>query len=297
MPKIILSKKGFDSSYGNRPSIILGKRLISMPIPDAGGTEYSKLYLSSQETLCGVAEKYYETIKYKKDGNQEKFEATKMKCHPDPNIVDYFLCKKQGLGFMGSVGQVGDAQNFLAKHDIKQNDIFLFFGQFAKPHDTKKNKFIENDHHVIWGYLKVTEKLEPYTMTKEQRREKEKQNGYAWLKFNPHWNIENHKENKKAKNDCIYIGAEYGVFDYDENKLNLTKPYSKIGKWQFPKKIFKNARIESEKPIHNNEIIDGSFELAETYGQEFLILENGKQESPKAVIEWAEKLGASIRCM
>lgn len=48
--KLILSRKGFDSSAGGKPSFIYGDRLISLPIPEENnsGISYDQLRFDDQ---------------------------------------------------------------------------------------------------------------------------------------------------------------------------------------------------------------------------------------------------------
>jgi hypothetical protein len=48
MIKIILSRKGFDSASGGCPSVIIGDKLISLPIPD----EHTNLEYNNVQ-ICG----------------------------------------------------------------------------------------------------------------------------------------------------------------------------------------------------------------------------------------------------
>ncbi|MFA5449239.1 MAG: hypothetical protein WC292_02205 [Clostridia bacterium] len=61
--KVILSKKRFDTSYGGYPSIIDGKDLISMPIPESSEVfQYSDLKTESGASFFDVVSPYYSSI-------------------------------------------------------------------------------------------------------------------------------------------------------------------------------------------------------------------------------------------
>lgn len=53
--KVILSRKGFDSSSGGKPSFIYGDRLISLPIPGEGsGIGYKDISFDQNTKLDKV---------------------------------------------------------------------------------------------------------------------------------------------------------------------------------------------------------------------------------------------------
>lgn len=257
--RIVLSKKGVDTSYGNMASIVENGVFYSIPIPEPKymketRTRYSDIKLKNGLSLFDKIKNYY-----------PKFEDNI--CHVDPNISNYFGATH------GIIGQVDKAQTFL-ENKIGIGDIFLFFGRYAEVRD---NEVIGYERAIIWGYLIVSEIIKPQQITATERAKKEKQ--YPWIKANPHWNFKDY-ENKP--NNCIYIGKDYGVFDYSP-ELNLTLPYSKPRYWGLPKEL-NGLKIESEMSAHNGTIKNGTFTLATTFGQEFVV-----EESERAT-KWALSL-------
>lgn len=122
--RIILSRKGFDSSSGGGPSPIVDGRPISLPIP-AGegrpGVAYGEL---------GLADHVQATSK-------GKLGASDL-AHHDPMFRADGTCL---------FGQCGAAQSHLENRGVGPGDLFIFFGLFregqAKP------------HHRIFGWLWV----------------------------------------------------------------------------------------------------------------------------------------------
>jgi len=123
--RIILSRKGFDSSSGGKPSPIVGGRPISLPIPASRNsrTTYGDLGLGAlvQSVTKG------------------KYDSESL-CHADPYFADG-QC---------AFGQTGSPQGHLAKNGVGRGDVFLFFGLFNEE-QTKER------HHRIFGYMVVDE--------------------------------------------------------------------------------------------------------------------------------------------
>ncbi len=122
--KIILSRKGFDSSSGGGPSPIVDGRPLSLPIP-AGegrpGIAYDAL---------GLTEHVHKASKGKLSGADL--------AHHDPLFLDDGQCL---------FGQCGAAQSHLENHNIGKGDLFIFFGLFREEG--------EKPHHRIFGWLWV----------------------------------------------------------------------------------------------------------------------------------------------
>ncbi len=116
--KIILSRKGFDSSNGGCPSPIMPDgTLLSMPIPSDGDKDkYSDL------EYCGT--KYSDLLDQLKPGNDFKH------CHVDPDIRDNRISKIPK--WIPAFGQIGSAQGKLINSGVEKGDLFLFFGWFRK---------------------------------------------------------------------------------------------------------------------------------------------------------------------
>jgi len=122
--KIILSRKGFDSSAGGGPSPVIDGRAVSLPIPDSQGisrTTYGDLQLSSHAKRASRG----------KLGGHHK-------CHNDP------MFPGDGRALLG---QCGAAQTHLANHGVGAGDLFIFFGLFRHGEGAP--------HHRIFGFLVV----------------------------------------------------------------------------------------------------------------------------------------------
>ncbi len=149
--KIILSRKGFDSSNGGLPSPIMPDgTLLSMPIP----SEHDRDRYSDLE---------YKGLKYSDLLNQLKPGNDFCHCHVDPDLRVNRI--KNVPGWVPAFGQIGSAQGKLNNAGIEKGDIFLFFGWFRKVEfvdgiyrfipRSKGDFYDHSDLHVIYGYMQI----------------------------------------------------------------------------------------------------------------------------------------------
>ena len=153
--KVVLSRKGFDSSNGGCPSPIMPDgTLLSMPIPSADKDRY--------DDLC------YNGLPYSRILQQLAPKKTFEHCHIDPDIRDDCRAKRIE-GWKPGFGQSGSAQGVLANANVELGDLFLFFGWFRKVElyngcyryiRTSRGGFYDHsDMHVIYGYMQIGEIL------------------------------------------------------------------------------------------------------------------------------------------
>ena len=149
--KVILSRKGFDSSNGGIVSPIFEDgTLVSFPIPSDDKDSFSDLQ--------------YEGISYS-DILLDLHYRGKSYCHVDPDL-DQNRRKTKVDGWVPAFGQINQSAVYLKNKGIRKGDLFLFFGNFhcvrnkgghfeyiKKAGDFYKDK----DLQVIWGYLQVGE--------------------------------------------------------------------------------------------------------------------------------------------
>jgi hypothetical protein len=150
LKRIILSRKGFDSSAGGKPSVVYNDKLYSFPIPEAeSGVNYRDL-----QFLPGIS--YMDLFH---DLGIKMF----TEAHLDPDIrPDIFLNKSRPKDWRGVFGQDDAAQSHLSKEGVAVGDIFLFFGWFKHlSGDKNKGFYYKRDElrpdgfHAIWGFLEV----------------------------------------------------------------------------------------------------------------------------------------------
>jgi hypothetical protein len=261
--KIILSRKGFDSSYGGQASPIMpDKTLLSLPIP-------LKLDKHNFTGLKYKEKTYYDIICDLKDKPDVKEYYT---CHLDPDIRADVI--ERDYNWKPLFGQSDSAEGHLRNRGVCEGDLFLFFGWFRDTeiingrHQYKKDA---KDLHVIYGYMEIGKKYDNYSQLP------------AYARYHSHAG-----EGKLNKKNCIYEAAERlsidpskpgaGNFMFNE-KLVLTKNGESRSKWYLPD-FFKEVKIS----YHSlNSFKDGYFDSAKK-GQEFVIEPNND------VMVWVKKL-------
>lgn len=149
--KVILSRKGFDSSNGGIVSPIFENgEMISFPIPSRDKDTFGSLQ------YAGVSyTKILSDLRYK--GNQY--------CHIDPDLDQNRRFDKID-GWKPAFGQIDSSATYLKNIGVKEGDLFLFFGNFhCVKNDSGVYRYVrgtgdfykDNDLQVIWGYLQVGE--------------------------------------------------------------------------------------------------------------------------------------------
>jgi len=144
--KIILSRKGFDSSAGGVASPITPDgRLISLPIPD---TQSAVQYRHLKGQRPAVATWVEQLSRSKVRARQG--------VHLDPDLDKNQLSRS--ASWQAAFGQAGAALGHLDKQGVTEGDLFLFFGWFRR---VEKHlgawRYIANapDIHVLYGWLSV----------------------------------------------------------------------------------------------------------------------------------------------
>ncbi len=258
--RIILSREGFDSSYGGCPSPILPDgTLLSLPIPSKNGdVKYSELFYEDKS--------YFQIIKELKPGTKIKEYCT---CHLDPDIRDLKIVNN----WVPLFGQEGGAQTHLVNNGVCEGDIFLFFGWFKQTIlENGKLKYVTGapDLHIIYGYFEIGEKYETFDKLP--------------TKYYYHPHAAKNRFDKKTEN-CIYKAAEKlslnsnfsgsGTFRINDDLILTKKGYTR-SRWELPD-IFRNVKIS----YHTKESFKKDYFDSAKIGQEFVIEEN------KDVENWA----------
>ncbi len=235
--KIILSRKGFDSSNGGYPSPILPDgTMLSLPIP-SDEISYSDIQFN------GVA---YSDLLSQLTSNKFKGEC----CHLDPDIRPN-LRVSPVENWVPAFGQIHSAQGVLKNSHIEVGDVFLFFGWFRKTKETgsgysyitkkdSKDFYDRADLHAIYGYMQIGKII----------TDKEEIKKYSW---HPH-SLPNYNPDKS--NNALYIPSEklsfapdlpgYGTFDYDK-KFVLTAEDMSRSNWTYRSCLVKESRTNSAK--------------------------------------------------
>jgi hypothetical protein len=229
--RIILSRKGFDSTTGGFPSPIMPcGRLLSLPIPVTTNGEYGIPY----DNLMFDGKQLSEIISQLNNGQFNYPQA-----HLDPDLDrDRFEPREQG--WKRTLGQQGPPAGILDNNKVEKGDLFLFFGWFRRTrYEDGQLEYVPpkeggKDIHVIFGWLQIHRVLE---VQRDQRQDEFP----MWLHYHPH--IINRKI---YTNNKIYIAAEHftldelsvrgaGTFPCFKPSLQLTAPHETKAHWCLPK--------------------------------------------------------------
>lgn len=278
--RIILSRKGFDSSAGGCPSPIFPDgRLFSLPIPDkTSPVSYSDIHyddINVGQLVSQLTGDPKRALHY---------------AHLDPDLRKDALDRLPG--WRPVLGQTGSAQGHLHNQRIIAGDIFLFFGSF-RPVEIMDDRwrFVQSarPRHVIWGWLQIGEILKVDNLGKSDLQ---------WARYHPHFAYEQDAANTLyLASDSLCVGGESvincgaGVFPRISDNLVLTQPGVKnqtcwrLPNWLFPldglPKLSYNTNLDRWSS-------DGNYCYLESAarGQEFVMDITGMMDAE----EWVSRL-------
>ena len=265
--KIILSRKGFDSSIGGNSSPILPDgKMLSLPIPGDWET------LTYGDIMAPGGKTYAEIVEELGAGA----DMGRKLVHLDPDLVTG--ARKRHRDWLPAFGQVGAAQSHLENQGVSRGDLFLFFGWFRHSEEVEgKLRFHgdANGFHAIFGYMEIGNIFCA--------------SGAAQL---PVWlNDHSHADEaaRKRANNTIFVATRSlsfhpnypgaGVFEFDDRNT-LTKKDELRSRWNLNADIFRNVKISYHS---KSSWKDGYFQSAGR-GQEFVI------HADEKVTEWASSL-------
>jgi hypothetical protein len=263
--KIVLSRKGFDSSVGGHASPILPDgTMVSLPIPSTlDRLGYESLHLPDGRTYRALIDEL--NARARIDGKG---------AHLDPDLVRDARPRRDG--WRAAFGQTGSAAGHLRNQRVTVGDLFLFYGWFRDTTlDDGRLRFVRGDGmHVIYGYLEVGEVLRTQCCRHVP----------SWLRDHPHVL----PQRIASTNNTIYIASERlngdatlsgaGVFRFD-GTLVLTKPGEKRSRWRLPAP-FRRVAIS----YHDRRAWCNGYFQSYPRAQEYVIRAND------AVMAWAREL-------
>ena len=258
MKRIILSRKGFDSSAGGVASPIFNNGTIfSIPIPQKtpSPTKYKDLSFNGVTGIELLKESSVKSV------------SSDSYCHFDPLLTEK----------IGIFGQASSSQTELKKQKVASGDLFLFFGWFKQ--FSKKGR---NLHH-LFGWLQIDEVIEGSDNIKNYL------NNVGIV--HPH----GFGDVSRYSNNTIYIGKRnltsrnrklenrgHGLFKKTHHDLILTEEKSSRSKWKMPAEYFSETnnlflnRLKWKDEM--NCLVD-----CLGYGQEFIL---NAEDNPK-IEDWA----------
>lgn len=225
--KLILSRKGFDSSEDNggcASPIFPNGTLYSLQIPyDPSEITYGNLWHGDTNIGEIVADL---------TGNRTK---SKTPAHLDPDINHVAYPRQEG--WRSLFGQSGAAQGHLDNQDVQAGDLFLFFGLFQRVEKTSGRwHFVKGTQpkHILWGWLQIGEICKVDDLAEDQ---------LPWAHYHPHL----HPSRSEDLTNTLYIasckldlgngsiGRGAGRFPKLHPDLVLTEPQKSASHWRLPR--------------------------------------------------------------
>lgn len=284
--KLVLSRKGFDSSAGGFPSPILpGGRMVWLPIPDKNSVITYRDIQCDGESIGPMVEQL----------THGRIPQT-YRAHLDPDLVEGSRVRRPG--WRPVFGQTNQAQTHLQKNGIGAGDLFLFFGLFRRTRRAAGRLAWERGErpgHVIWGWLQVDEVLSPNEA--DTRR-------YAWAIDHPHFYRGDDPQNTiYVARKQLDLGLDFsrdlpgaGVFPQYVSELQLTAEDGRnASDWKLPSWFFphrgRTPLTYHAKPGRWENRGDHTRLSAVSRGQEFVL---DCSEYPEAVVWFARLLGSCL---
>jgi Nucleotide modification associated domain 3 len=219
--KIILSRKGFDSTSGGVPSPIFeDDTMVSLPIPYKSGVSYADI-------RTGLSE-FDRVGKLVEELTKGKIKASSQ-AHLDPDLNALSISRV--AGWRGTFGQSSSQQVHLDNNYVESGDLFLFFGLFRRVERTAPGKlqFVKGEprKHVIFGWLSVDQKYELPNKSNQKASSPELP---AWATCHAHVEHSDIEPKPNAlytaarKLDCDSNCPGWGLFSKYKNELCLSHP-------------------------------------------------------------------------
>ncbi|MDI6449248.1 hypothetical protein [Anaerobaca lacustris] len=178
--KIILSRKGFDSTAGGIPSPIMpDRKLLSLPIPVTESQRARREQGIRYQDLEFDGQPLDEIIRQLRFRCRDPFPYEE--AHLDPDLDPGRFAPREP-DWKRSFGQQGGAQTYLTNRGVGVGDLFLFFGWFKRAsHENGQWRYVPRakDLHLILGWLHVGEAC-PIA------RDQDPTDIPAWLHYHPH---------------------------------------------------------------------------------------------------------------
>lgn len=271
--KIILSRKGFDSSHGGVPSPIFEDgRLFSLPIPyKRDRTSFANLRFGR----TNVGDLVEDLTFYRRERRART--RRNHKCHLDPDLRREALPTRLS-GWNPAFGQMDKAQTHLVNEGVDDGDLFLFFGWFKRVENRDglfRFRKGSPDVHVMFGWLQVGDIYGPFPASVKLPK---------WVKSHPHASYQETQNRIYVARDRLHLDGVTralpggGVFRKFHEDLRLTAPdQPRRSHWQLPKWMYPFER-EGTRPLsfHRDKDLwqpSGNWVLLDTVspGQEFVL--------------------------
>jgi Nucleotide modification associated domain 3 len=230
--KVVLSRKGFDTTWGGGASPILPDgRMLSLPIPERAGVSearYGSLRDVTGTTYLELVRSLYPRSGFRVGGERQEL-GDGTCAHLDPDLVR--SVRPRDRAWRGLFGQARAAASHLLNQDVGPGDLFLFWGRFrpGMHGDDGRLRFVPGTDafHAIWGYLQVASVLDAGA-----------RDSVPWARHHPHFAFPDRGRPNvvfTARRELTFgSGPGWGVFRWHE-RLRLTAPGSATaGAWLLP---------------------------------------------------------------
>ena len=226
--KIVFSRKGFDATYGGKPSPIFPDgRILSLPIP--APTRYPQSSKRFRDVLWD-GRSLAPVVQCLSKVREECW------CHLDPDLRAGAIPRQSE--WRPAFGQVDESQTHLANQGVCQGDLFLFFGTFRRVEEGGSSdwRYVRTAPkvHLLFGWLQIHEVLSLHTDADYDRALSK----YPWLSDHPHLNgsfREPGDDPPRRPNNTVYISTPKisiagtdvpggGVFGKEDCRIILTEP-------------------------------------------------------------------------
>ncbi|MDN5211900.1 hypothetical protein QQ020_07550 [Fulvivirgaceae bacterium BMA12] len=274
MPKIILSRKGFDSSAGGKPSFLWNDKLYSIPVPQAySEVAYKKLQIDENISYWKIMEDV---------GITQYSDA-----HLDPDLRKEVL-QRENDPWLPIFGQADSALTHLLNEGVGEGDLFLFFGWFKEIEQLENGNFShikgKPDLHVIYGFLEVGEYFDVYE-GKEHDNPAVQQHIHHQRK--DRYTVPGKNGLFIGSGEPTFFKRKAGLFKFDK-KLILTESGESRSNWLLPRCFFKDdgrCKLSHHKEKVGELANDDSYRIKSVArGQEFVA------EMDDDIREWVETL-------
>ena len=280
--KIVLSRKGFDSSSGGVPSPIFPDgKILSLPIPDrSSGIAYDEIAGNCWATVGELVQQLA--------GISQTHRA-----HLDPDLAAQSFPRAEG--WRPIFGQVDSAESHLKNQMVGPGDVFLFFGLFRPVEKLRSEwRYIRGSKsiHAIFGWLQIADRVAVSDWPTTD----------AWAQYHPHFTggrnsnnvlyVANNRLKLHRENGIDRAGA--GAFHSLSERQKLTAPdSSRPGLWLLPDWFHPDNRasvLSYHRDLSRWQRCQGGVTLSSvSRGQEFVL---DCEDYPEAV-EWMSSI---LRC-
>lgn len=234
--KIILSKKGFDTSNSIIPSPILPDgTLLSMPIPAEKDREsYSDLQYEGV-SYASILEQLIENSPRREEKTKKDYKKNiiKGRCHLDPDIREN-VRKNSPSNWKPAFGQQdgkSTAQSTLSNCNVGNNDLFLFYGRYQKTEGdiekgTLRYVYGAPKINVIYGYLQIEKVITDKNIIQKDYPYHPHSEDFRFINQNPN---ALYIPRNTLSFDSSKLG--WGVFDFSEDRV-LTAQNHTMSSWK-----------------------------------------------------------------